>query len=386
MPSSFTFVNVCNAPGLGPQEAKQMRGHVTKTNFAKRRQRLAKASRAPNSGFYALFNQLPFGADDIGGSSREAEWVNLVRSEPALIEASISIALQQYPGNADTKSLQQAVIHKGRAIQLINRKLGTPTGLADGLLSAVFTLTYAELRESDMEARSIHMQGLAQMIRLRQSSRDAPLASWFRDFLLYDSLARSMLTADPSHQPLIEALLSEDNPKQMDIKQIRHEINNLGLMIDNYHASSTIHPDTTLAIKLKVERLRVEINTFLGSKDDYVRSLHDSLQLYLLLLWPTEKPKHLSTLAEELRYLLLHPHPRLCSSTKMLIWQLFVGAVAAGPSAGVRSWFVTSLREVLSSRISMGLEVTMWCLTQAFTPDARLMAKFQAIWHEVSDS
>ena len=45
MPSSFTFVNVSNAPGLGPQEAKQMRGHVTKANFAKRRQRLAKAFR-----------------------------------------------------------------------------------------------------------------------------------------------------------------------------------------------------------------------------------------------------------------------------------------------------------------------------------------------------
>ena len=45
MPSSFTFVNVSNAPGLGPQEAKQMRGHITKANFAKRRQRLAKAFR-----------------------------------------------------------------------------------------------------------------------------------------------------------------------------------------------------------------------------------------------------------------------------------------------------------------------------------------------------
>jgi hypothetical protein len=42
MAPSFTFVNVSNAPGLGPKEARQMRGHITKTNFAKRRQRLSK--------------------------------------------------------------------------------------------------------------------------------------------------------------------------------------------------------------------------------------------------------------------------------------------------------------------------------------------------------
>lgn len=42
MTPSFTFVNVSNAPGLGPKEARQMRGHITKVNFAKRRQRLSK--------------------------------------------------------------------------------------------------------------------------------------------------------------------------------------------------------------------------------------------------------------------------------------------------------------------------------------------------------
>ena len=195
-----------------------------------------------------------------------------------------------------------------------------------------------------------------------------------------------MLTTGHSHQPLVEALLSEDNPKQMNIAQIRNQINSLSLMIDNYHDSLTPHPDTALAINLGVQRLQVEINTFLGSQENYVRSLHDSLQLYLLLLWPIEKPEHLRILADKLNHLLLHPHPRLCSSTKMLIWQLFVGAVAAGPSTGLRFWYIAGLKEVLTSRSDMGLEVTMSCLTQSFTPDARLMTKFQAIWHEVFDS
>lgn len=37
----FTFVNTTGAPNLSQPAAKLMRGHVTKTNFAKRRQRLA---------------------------------------------------------------------------------------------------------------------------------------------------------------------------------------------------------------------------------------------------------------------------------------------------------------------------------------------------------
>lgn len=42
MPLQLTFLNTSDAPGLGAVETKQMRAHITKTNFARRRQRLAK--------------------------------------------------------------------------------------------------------------------------------------------------------------------------------------------------------------------------------------------------------------------------------------------------------------------------------------------------------
>lgn len=41
--SSFTFVNTTDGAALSHAASKQMRAHVTKTNFAKRRQRLGKA-------------------------------------------------------------------------------------------------------------------------------------------------------------------------------------------------------------------------------------------------------------------------------------------------------------------------------------------------------
>lgn len=41
--TSFTFLNATGTPGLSQLAAKRMRAHITKTNFAKRRQRIAEA-------------------------------------------------------------------------------------------------------------------------------------------------------------------------------------------------------------------------------------------------------------------------------------------------------------------------------------------------------
>ncbi|KAH6993039.1 hypothetical protein EDB82DRAFT_498321 [Fusarium venenatum] len=435
MPPAFTFVNVSNAPGLGPKERREMRGHVTQNNFAKRRQRLAKtrnsdkseaiksdaavskwnnqitrpghtsndlivvldpgcdrlltnmmgSTYSPIAYLLCMFRPFIFPAGTTSpGSSREAEWVDLLQSEPALVEASISIALRHCVGRKDNTTFRQAVIHKGRAIQRVNQKLGSPSGLTDGVLSAVFTLTYAELLESDSKARNAHIEGLAQMIRVRRSTGNTAIPSWFCDFLLYDSLGQALLSSNYSNQPIIHALQNQDDPNATDITTIRNRINGLCQLIDDYHISPTPSSEFALTIGLEVERLQLEIDTLLGSHENYVHSLHDALRLYLLLLWPIEEPGRLHVLAEELRYALIQPHMRLCSSMELLIWQLFVGVAAAKPSSEVRSWYITRLREVLSSMHSLGQNTVIDTLTQAFTPDACLLQKFRAIWQGIS--
>jgi hypothetical protein len=44
--SGLTFVNVSNAPSLGPSEIRLMRAHVTKINFARRRRRIDDEARS----------------------------------------------------------------------------------------------------------------------------------------------------------------------------------------------------------------------------------------------------------------------------------------------------------------------------------------------------
>ncbi|KAF5602778.1 hypothetical protein FPCIR_1741 [Fusarium pseudocircinatum] len=427
MAPSFTFVNVSNAPGLGPKEAKQMRGHITKTNFAKRRQRLglqkkkAKTaqSSSPSSALITLDQRLlphelkpvaqsflsrmvepayspveyllgeyralifPAGLGS-PGSNREADWIALLHSEPALVEASMAIAIRHSPRLQRTQGVHESSVRKGRAIKMINERLDTPLGLTDGVLSAVFTLTFAELLESDVEARDVHIQGLAQMIKVRRSLGNTDIPSWFGDFILYDSIGHTILSASYSNLPLVNALRNEEDPKQMDVAAIRSDIDDLRQLIDKYHASSTLKQDKAAIIRYEVHCLQLKVDTLLGSQEHYIRSLHDSLQLFLSLLWPIEGRRLLDIKAENLKYALLQPHIRLCSSMQLLVWQLFVGAAAAEPASEVRYWYIIRLREVVSSMRIGGQDVAMETLATVFAPDAQLLKKFKTVWEEVS--
>jgi hypothetical protein len=170
----------------------------------------------------------------------------------------------------------------------------------------------------------------------------------------------------------------------LDFTTLRDEIDILRQSIDKYHASPTPKKQEAAIIRSEVTRLQLEIDTLMGSQENFVRSLHDSLQLFLLLLWPTEKASRLEVLAGELKYALLQPHMRLCSSMHLLVWQLFVGATAARPSSEVRSWYITRLREVLASLSVGGQATAMETLTESFAPDKYLLEKFKAVWRELS--
>jgi hypothetical protein len=49
-PTTFTFIHASGTPGLTPSAAKKVRAHVTRSNFAHRRQRMEVTSRPDTSG------------------------------------------------------------------------------------------------------------------------------------------------------------------------------------------------------------------------------------------------------------------------------------------------------------------------------------------------
>lgn len=80
------------------------------------------------------------GSDD---SPSARVWVELYRSEPALIEASMSISTGRYPKGLDPG---RSDVHAYRAMKMVNRRLqNIETGIGDGVLAAVFTLSFREV-------------------------------------------------------------------------------------------------------------------------------------------------------------------------------------------------------------------------------------------------
>lgn len=61
----------------------------------------------------------------------------------------------------------EAIYHLGRAVSLVNERLGTTEALSNSNLSVVNFLIVREIHRGDQESANIHMQGLSKMIELR---------------------------------------------------------------------------------------------------------------------------------------------------------------------------------------------------------------------------
>lgn len=85
---TFKFLNTTNAPGLSEQAAKQVRGHVTSLNFAKRRRRKADAR-------IAKAQLTPKGDSN---SSKEKQCLRVVtrRSQWGFFQAPVTLSPDQY--------------------------------------------------------------------------------------------------------------------------------------------------------------------------------------------------------------------------------------------------------------------------------------------------
>ena len=80
----------------------------------------------------------------------EENWMTLVSSEPALLEASLSLAARYTTRtNNVTTTSRVSDIHTYRAIKIINERMNHVAGcLTDGILGAVFTLSFSEVDQA----------------------------------------------------------------------------------------------------------------------------------------------------------------------------------------------------------------------------------------------
>uniref|UniRef100_A0A093V968 Uncharacterized protein n=1 Tax=Talaromyces marneffei PM1 TaxID=1077442 RepID=A0A093V968_TALMA len=362
----FVFLNTTNAPGLSPEAAKRVRGHITKSNFAKRRQRIItenpdvnKENNKRNNKNNPSKNRLSTSTDVRAASSdptrnnkdlqllillsclnppttnpSEAEWVDLVASEQALIEATMAVGMRHWSPQPSWQL--QADFRSSRALTSIIKQISWKQTYTDGFLAAIMTMAFgARLLPSHEQAWDVHVDGLVQLINERRLRRIRE-PGWFWDGLVLFWHRKVIDVIGDSAGGLRVRQVAEICEG---IMELRRSINQM------YHTS---HIDTRFVaedIDKEATRLR-EKSQKLGKskKNKYVSATALTLELIVCLLWPTDSQLgYTHNLAKDLQQTTSQLPKMPCPYMDLTSCQFIIGAVAAEHGSSTKTWFVDKL-------------------------------------------
>lgn len=137
MTSAFTFVNTVDAPSLSASSAKAMRAHVTKTNFANRRKRIAvdgyrRGRQAPAEDAWSRFHTFVEGHAQAQPSAEEQT------SSDAQDGQVVRRTRQRFPGDVRQSRTEEAIQDVPAQEELNMLTLSRPT-------DPFLTLSYRKL-------------------------------------------------------------------------------------------------------------------------------------------------------------------------------------------------------------------------------------------------
>jgi hypothetical protein len=112
----------------------------------------------------------------------ESAWVHLLVSEPALYESSMAVGFRYWSPDASTQ--QKANWHWSRALNVIVERINSGQAFSDAVLAAVASMAFGERLMKNHLAWEIHMDGLSQLVKVRQEQGIRGLPRWFADLLI----------------------------------------------------------------------------------------------------------------------------------------------------------------------------------------------------------
>ncbi|CAM1501423.1 Fc.00g105850.m01.CDS01 [Cosmosporella sp. VM-42] len=268
---------------------------------------------------------------------------------------------------------------------IINHRLDDPViGLTDGVLGAVFLLTFGMRLSNDEKAMDIHLEGLSQMVAYRRAQSNHSIPSWFTNLLLYDSIHQIVASTGSRHEKVIRALRDENIRRINEITKVARGVSELCLTLQDCQD----HPMKSSRIKDEIEELLTKLHcdtqALFQDEDPFVRSLMRAIKGFLFLSWPSEPEVDLRKLALDLRETMLQRQITLCGSHELTVWQYFIGGLAAESDPQTMNWFLMRLKEMLlAMRITRWQEVSA-ILKKGFFPDAPLLARFIELWKKAN--
>ncbi|KAL4899844.1 hypothetical protein BDW74DRAFT_106631 [Aspergillus multicolor] len=416
--TGFTFLNSTGASLSGPA-AKRMRAHITKTNFAKRRQRIAAIGTESGSGietnlkktrkrrseaddedrdvapsstpiqtatdiaaFHKIQELVFLEGRHIAGSASEAAWFSLIASEPALVEASLAVAVRQW--SPDNTWQSKADYHSYTAVRLIKQRIASVTTPSDGVLGAVITMALGASLGHDEAAWRIHMDGLAHIVEERVARDPQSLPSWFVDLIIQDSINNIFEFPRVWHQRIVQTLGESHDRRILKLAEICDSVIELRKVIGSFHENPS-----AIAIAQEIEeplaRLHFEARSLRASDNLHIDAAARTIELVLYLLWPTQSSAHLALLAEELKEVICRFPIKGCSYMDLTSFQLMIGAIAADGAPPVRAWFLEKILKPVRWMQERGWRAPLDIMETAVgdEPDDTLVGRFSALWREV---
>ncbi|PWY94396.1 hypothetical protein BO94DRAFT_581790 [Aspergillus sclerotioniger CBS 115572] len=417
-PTNFTFLNTTGASSLSKPATKRMRAHITKTNFAKRRQRIADAtatkrsldvssgrpgwvsvSEASSASAFRRLQELSFLEGNYTPENpRDEAWLSLIASEPALIEALLAVAVRQWsPGS--TWQLQ-ADNHSYTAVKLVKQLITSTRPKTDGVLGAVVSMAIGAALTQDQVVWNIHINGLVDIVKSRQFQALPVVPSWFIDFLVqlvllgpYTTHANDMNGRDSInsifgfprvyHQSIVEALGDDQGQRISKLANICNRVIQLRELMEFRHQHQFDAYFIAREIEEPLARLHYELRALRVESDAQVDAAARAIELVLYLLWPSSSGAHLTLLAAELKDAICRFPIKCCYYMNLTSFQLMVGAIAAEEGSLTRAWFVDRLARAVRVMHFHGWNEPLGIMQRKLTTDVGLNGRFRALWREL---
>ncbi|KAL2851884.1 hypothetical protein BJY01DRAFT_107174 [Aspergillus pseudoustus] len=405
--AEFTFLNTTGASGLSKPILKQMRAHVTKTNFAKRRQRIGstptsqsrrKLNRKSNTDLAIPRAPSPYGDKNsllrlqqfvyLEGrhapeTPSEAAWFDLIASDPALVEASMAVAVQQW--SPDISWQCRAHDHIDKAVSLIKERITSTTSRTDGILGAIITMALGAALANDKFAWNIHINGLTHIIRDRESRLPNSLPAWFVDFVVRDSINSIFDFPRTWHPTVLNALSGYRDRRVSKLAALCDDVAHLRAVIDSHHEHAFDTELVAREIEVPLDRLHHEARALRTSNDLHLDAAARAAELVLHLLWPSRSGAYLTLLAGELRDVMDRFPIKGCPYMHMTCFQFMIGAISADKGSPARTWFMERLSSAVRWMQVRGWPEPLKLLQERFLSDNGLNGRFRELWRELSN-
>ncbi|KAI0173518.1 hypothetical protein GGR52DRAFT_389024 [Hypoxylon sp. FL1284] len=412
--AGFKFLNSTGS-GLSREAAKEVRSHITRTNFAKRRQRIAeaeaarrKSGRTASEGdgqlavdqieklepsaeqaaelyryalFFSKFWSLAFlDGTCFPGNDDEAAWVALITSEPALIESTMAVGMRYWAPSL--RYQRMAEDHSSRATNFIIQHITSGRAHTAAVLAAVLTMAFGARLVHDDAAWNVHVDGLASLVAERYAAGRDYLPQWFYDVIILDSINDVLGFPRFFHKKIVEALRSYDPTYMTGIAAICQGLARFQQSVEIYRQGS-VDSNVASGIEETYERLLLEARAPRESRSSSIQAASLALEIILYLSWRPECRVHLAAVAEQLRQALSGLLVRPCSMMTLTSCSVMIGAVAAERGSETRAWFVSELRNAASSLKYRGWVDPLEVLKNGFVADSCFVEWLRALWEEL---